>query len=136
VASNTVGDGRAVAAAVALARVGVGEWYVHGMLGAGVVRASPELGALLRSWNGFFGLAVERALASRVSAVAQYQLASPVLRGFHHRELDWPSSNLVLGLAGRWGGGWSWDASFQEDVPADTPAIVFTVSLRVSRAWH
>jgi len=136
VASNTVGDERADGALAALGRLGAGSWYVHGMLGAGLVRASPELVAVLRGWTAFAGVAVERSLTESLSGVAQIQFGSPLLEGFRHRELDWPSSNLVLGLAGRWGGAWSWDASFQEDVPADTPAIDFTASLRVSRTWR
>jgi hypothetical protein len=135
VAANVRGEERADAALVALGRLGAGAWYVHGLLSAAAVRASPELRTTVRDMSFSLGLAVERALGARVAAVAQYQVASPVLRGFDHRELDWPSSNLVLGLAGRWGGGWSWDASFQEDLPADTPAIDFTVGLRISRAW-
>lgn len=136
VATNTVGRERTDGAVVALGRVGAGNWYVHGMLGAGVVRASPELEGALRDWSAFAGVAVERALGERMAAVAQLQVAGPLLRGFDHRELDWPANNLVLGLAGRLGDAWSWDASFQEDVPADTPAIDFTASLRVSRTWR
>jgi hypothetical protein len=136
VAANRIGDERADAALVALGRLGAGAWYVHGMLGAGLVRVSPELEPIMRDWSLYFGVAAERSLGSSVAAVAQYQIASPLLRGFHHRELDWPASNLVLGLAGRWGEIWTWDASFQEDLPADTPAIDFTMSLRVSRRWR
>ncbi len=135
-ASNRIGDERADAALLALGRLGAGSWYVHGLLGAGIVRTSPELEPHFRDWSVSFGVAAERSLGSNVAAIAQYQIASPVLAGFDHRELDWPASNLVLGLAGRWGEGWTWDASFQEDVPADTPAIDFTVGLRVSRAWR
>lgn len=134
--SDGIGDERADVALVALARLGAGAWYVHGLLGAAVARPSPEFEPIFRHWGASFGVAAERSLGSNVAAIAQYQIASPVLRGFDHRELDWPASNLVLGLAGRWGEGWTWDASFQEDVPADTPAIDFTVSLRVSRAWR
>jgi hypothetical protein len=134
--ANRVAPERADGAVMALGRLGDGPWYFHAMVGAGLVRASPALDPVLRNASGFLGMAVERALSGSVSAVAQYQLATPVLSGFAHRELDWPSSNLVLGAAGRWGEGWSWDASFQEDVPADTPAIDFTLSLRVSRRWR
>jgi hypothetical protein len=136
VGTNAIGPERADGALVALLRAGGGPWYVHGMLGAGVVRASPGLEPVLRAASAFVGVALERSLARSVSGVAQLQLASPLLRGFDHRELDWPASNLVLGLAGRWGRDWRWDASFQEDVPADTPAIDFTASLRVSRTWR
>lgn len=134
--SNRVAPERADGAVVALGRLGSGPWYVHAMAGAGMVRASPQLDPVLRDVSTFLGLAVERALGQNVAALVQYQLASPVLRGFEHRELDWPASNLVLGLAGRWGEAWSWDASFQEDLPADTPAIDFTVGVRVSRRWR
>jgi hypothetical protein len=103
------------------------------MAGAVAVRAAPELDPVLRDMSTFFGLAVERSLGRNIGAVAQYQIASPMLRGFDHRELDAPSSNLVLGLAGSWGEAWSWDMSFQEDLPADTPAIDFTLGLRLSR---
>ena len=43
--------------------------------------------------------------------------------------------NLVFGATGRVGESWRWDASFQEDIPADTPAVDFTIGLRVSRSW-
>jgi hypothetical protein len=134
--ANRVAAERADAGLVALGRLGNGPWFLHAMVGAGLVRAPPELDAVLRDANGFLGIAVERTLGSSVSAVVQYQLATPMLMGFEHRELDWPSSNLVLGAAGRWGEDWSWDASFQEDLPADTPAIDFTLGLRVSRRWR
>ena len=134
--ANQVAPERADAAVVVLGRLGSGPWHLHGMLGAGMVRASPELDPVLREATGFFGFAVERALGGSLAAIVQYQLTSPVLTGFGHRELDWPASNLIFGLAGRWGEAWSWDASFQEDVPADTPAIDFTLALRVSRRWR
>lgn len=136
VGDNTVGRERADGALMALGRMGAGAWHLHGMVGAGAVRASPELEGVLRDWNAFVGLGVERPLGRRLSAVAQLQMTTPLLRGFGHRELDWPSNNLVFGLAGRFGDAWRWDASFQEDVPADTPAIDFTASLRVSRAFR
>jgi hypothetical protein len=134
--ANRVATDRADGVVVALGRLGDGPWYFHGLLGAGLVRAAPEIDPALRGASAFFGMAVERSLGQGVAAVAQYQLSTPVLDGFGHRELGWPSSNLVLGAAGRWGDDWTWDASFQEDVPADTPAIDFTLGLRVSRRWR
>lgn len=134
--SNRIAPERADAAVVALGRIGRGPWFLHGMTGAGWVRASPELDPVLRDVSGFGGFAVERSLGRSVAAILQYQLAWPMLEGFGHRELDWPSSNLVVGVAGRWGEAWRWDASFQEDLPADTPAIDFTLGLRVSRRWR
>jgi hypothetical protein len=119
-----------------LARLGVGAWYVHGMLGASISRASAELNDIVREGAAFFSVALERSFGSSVAGVAQYQIASPLLHGFAHRELDGVASNVILGLAGRWGDAWSWDVGFQEDLPADTPAVDFTLGVRVSRAWH
>ncbi len=134
--SNATGAERADAALVALGRLAAGSWYVHAMLGAGAVRVSPTLQPFVRRTSAYFGLAAERSLGDSWSAIAQYQIASPLLRGFDHRELDWPASNLILGLAGRWGEDWGWDVSFQEDLPADTPAIDFTVGFRITRTWQ
>jgi hypothetical protein len=134
--SNRVAPERADGSLVLLGRIGGGPWYLHTMAGVVAVRAAPALDPILHDANAYFGLSVERTLSRSLSAVVQYQLGSPALRGFDHRELDWPSSNLVLGVAGRWGEWWSWDASFQEDLPADTPAIDFTLGLRVSRRWR
>ena len=60
--------------------------------------------------------------------MVQYQVQSPVLESFDHRELERPPSNLVLGASGRVGSTWGWDVSFQEDLPADTPAMVVAKS--------
>ena len=80
-------------------------------------------------------IAAERSLGERVSAVVQYSLATPVVRGIGNPEVDWPSGNLVFGVTGRSGEKWRWDVSFQEDIPVDSPAIDFTLGLRVSRSW-
>ncbi|MDA1103665.1 MAG: DUF3187 family protein [Gemmatimonadetes bacterium] len=129
------GEARTDLAITALGRVGMGAWYGHAMVGGSTVRAAPELDAILRNGSVFAAIAVERSLGSWVAAVVQFQMQSAILTSFDHRELDRAPTNLVLGLAGRWGEAWRWDVSFQEDVPADTPAIDFTVGLRVSRRW-
>jgi hypothetical protein len=134
--SNRASARRADFSLVALGRAGMGAWYVHGMLGAATARTVPELAPIFRSGSGFLALALERSLGAGLAAVVQYQLSTPALHGFDHRELDWPASNLVVGLAGRFGEAWSWDASFQEDLPADTPAIDFTLGVRISRIWQ
>jgi len=134
--ANRVAPERADGALVAFGRFGGGPWYFHSMAGAVAVRASRELDPVMRDVSALFGVAVERSIHRSFAAIVQYQLATPVLRGFGHRELDWPSSNLIVGAAGRWGDSWSWNASFQEDLPADTPAIDFTLGLWVSRRWR
>jgi hypothetical protein len=132
---NVVADESMDVALTTLGRVGLSErWYLHGMLGVSTVRASPELAPILSGMSTFFTLAVERSFGG-VSAVVQYQVQSAVMDSFDHRELDSFASNLVLGASGRVGERWRWDASFQEDVPADTPAVDFTLGLRISRSW-
>lgn len=120
---------------MALARLGMGSWYAHGVLGASVSPGSDGLRPVLRGHSTFLTLAVERSLGPSVAAVAQLQIQSAALEGFEHRELDRAPTNLLLGLAGRVGNSWTWDASFQEDVPADTPAVDFTLALRVGRTF-
>jgi hypothetical protein len=132
--SNPAAGERVDFALALLGRAGRGPWFVHGMVGASTLRASEELEPILRDASTFLTLALERSFGS-FSAVAQYQVQSPVLRSFDHRELDRSPSNLVLGMSGALGERWRWDASFQEDLPSDTPAIDFTLGLRVSRSW-
>ena len=134
--STVIGGRSANAALMGLGRLGIGAWYLHAMLGVASGRAPPELKTVVRNASTYVAIAAERSLGSSVAAVVQYQLASPLLHGFEHRELDGLSSNVVFGLAGRLGEAWSWDASFQEDLPADTPAIDFTLGIRVSRSWQ
>lgn len=132
---NAVGEERTDFGVMALARIGLGAWYVHGMLGASTVRAAQLFGTVLNDSSLFFSFAVERSMGAHVSGLFQYQLSSPALRGFDDRELDWPLSNVIFGLAGRFGGGWTWDLSFQEDLPADAPAIDFTLGARLTYRW-
>jgi hypothetical protein len=133
--SNLAGDERGDVALMALGRLGMGAWYAHVMLGGATVRASPELAPILKDASAFFTLAFERSVGPRIAALVQFQTQSAILRSFDHRELDRAPTSLLFGLAGRWGDSWRWDASFQEDVPADTPAIDFTIGLRVSSTW-
>ncbi len=135
--TNPVGEERTDVALLALGRVGMGDaWHLHGMLGASTVRAAGVIGSVMVKPSAFFSFAVERALWSSVSGIFQYQLSTPALTGFDHRELDWPLSNVVFGVAGRFGEDWRWDVSFQEDLPADAPAIDFTLGVRLTRRWH
>jgi len=131
--SNRAARRRADVALMGLGRVAVGAWFLHGMLGAATARTAPELAPIARGASGFAALGVERTLTGSLAAVVQYQVSTPLLRGFDHRELDWPASNLVVGVAGSFGERWLWDVSFQEDLPADTPAIDFTLGVRITR---
>ena len=80
-------------------------------------------------------LGAEHSMGDNFSALIQYSAGTPVLRGFRNREVDQAAANLVFGLAGRVGSVSSWEASFQEDVPADTLAIDCTLGARLSLAW-
>jgi hypothetical protein len=129
------GPRRTDVALVALGRRSWTRWHVHGAVGGATVRAADAYDGLLRRASFFTDLAVERALAPWVSGVAQLSVASPRLQGFEDPELDgWPV-NLVFGLTGRVGDGWLVDVSFQEDVPANTPAVDFTLGIGVRRRW-
>lgn len=132
--TNRAATERADVALALLGRLGLGSWYAHGLLGTSTIRASEALDPVLHGSSVFLALAVERSFGP-ASAVVQYQIQSPVLDSFDHRELDRAASNLVFGASGAIGRRWRWDASFQEDLPADTPAIDFTLGLRVARTW-
>lgn len=133
---NVVGRERTDVGVMALGRLGVGAWYLHGMLGASTARAAPLIGTALRDNAIFFSFAIERSLGAGIAGLFQYQFTSPALQGFDDRELDWPLSNIIFGLAGQMGDSWSWDISFQEDMPADAPAIDFTLGARITHRWH
>ncbi len=119
-----------------LARLSGSNWHGHAMLGATTVRAvSRDARSAFRS-RAYHGMvAAERRIGDGLSALIQYQVSSPVLRSFEDRELDGVSANLAFGVVGQVGQRWRWDLSFQEDVPADTPAADFTLGLRLSRSW-
>ena len=133
---NPVGRERSDVGLMALGRLGVGAWYLHGMLGATTVRAASGIGPAVRDQAIFFSFAVERSLGSSLAGIFQYQVTSPALQGFDDRELDWPLSNIIFGLAGSWNDEWRWDVSFQEDLPADAPAIDFTLGVRITHRWR
>jgi hypothetical protein len=132
---NRVGAEAGDVAVMALARTPVGKWYMHAMVGVSSVRASPELRSVLRQANAFSMLGVERSLGASVAGLVQHTWTAPTMKGFDDREIDGPAGNLTLGLAGRWGDLWRWDVSFQEDLPADTPAADFTLGVSLSRLW-
>jgi hypothetical protein len=133
--SDQVGDERTDLAVLALFRASGRRWHLHGMAGGSTVRRSPGLEAVLRSSAWIVAAGLERTLLPWLSAVVQYSVATPRLRGVGDTDVDgWPT-NLVFGLAGTMGDGWSWDASFQEDLPANSPAVDFTLGVAVRRRW-
>lgn len=133
---NLAADEGADGAVAALGRLGVGErWHLHGMLGASYHRVDPVLEGVLNAGGWFATVGAERSLGSSLAALVQLGTQSPVLRGFGEREIDWPSTNIVLGLAGALGRSWRWQLFLQEDLPADTPAVDFTLGIGVRKVW-
>ena len=126
---------RADASMLALGRLQAGAWFGHIQAGATRLGASPSYDVFLNRTTWFTLLGVERPLGDRWSAIVQYQRTTSLLRGIDDTELDGTAANLVFGVAGRFGEAWLWEASFQEDLPADTPAVDFTLGIRVSRRW-
>jgi len=133
---NTIGKERTDFGVMALGRVAAGAWYFHGMVGANTVRAAGDIGPILRDESIFFSVAAERSFGESWAGIFQYHFSTPAMQGIHYRELDWPLSNVIFGLAGSLGERWGWNVSFQEDLPADAPAIDFTVGAQIAYRWR
>lgn len=134
-ASNRAGDEGTDLALLALGRIRLGSLHLHGMAGGSTVRAAGALEGLLRNGAWYLTVAAEQPLAPWVSALGQVSVASSKIRGFGNSELDGAHSSLVLGLGGRVGRAWQWEAGFQEDIPADTPSVDFTLGLGLRRTF-
>lgn len=134
-AENRAGDERTDAALLLLGRTRLGRLHLHGMAGGSTVRANGALEGLLRDSAWYLTVAAEHPLASWISALGQVSLATSKVRGFENSEVDGTHSSLLLGFGGRVGDGWQWEAGFQEDIPADTPSVDFTLGLGVRRAF-
>jgi hypothetical protein len=119
-----------------LGRLSKGGWHAHSVVGATTVRTTSVREANLLRGQAYHGMVgVERSMGEGWAALVQYHYGSPLFRSFEHRELDGPSMNLVVGVAGRGGAHWRWDVSFQEDLPPDTPAADFALGIRIARTW-
>lgn len=132
---NVAGRQRTDLGGMAIGRVSWDRWHLHGTLGGATVRAAPDYRGWLRSSAWFADLSLERNLAPWISGLVQYSVATPRLSGVDHPELDgWPG-NVVFGAAGRLGTSWRWDVSFQEDIPATSPSVDFTLGIGLRRTW-
>ena len=132
---DQTGGERTDLAVMALGSLPRGDWRFHGMVGSATARASPELDPILHRATVFGMLGAEHALSSRLMGIVQYMWSSPLLTGFGERKIDHWSGNLVFGVAGQIGELWQWQANLQEDIPAGTPALDFTLGLALSRRW-
>jgi hypothetical protein len=120
---------------MALGRASWTSWHLHAMLGGSTARVGPELAPVVRSSGWFFSAAVERSLAPWLSGVVEYVWSTPRVHGIGDPDLENPSGNLVFGATGSAGRSWLWDVSFQEDVPPDSPAVDFTLGVRLTRRF-
>ena len=50
------------------------------------------------------------------------------------RNMDSSPINFAVGGAGVLGG-WEWQVSFAEDLPANSPSVDFTLDVQVGRRW-
>jgi hypothetical protein len=66
--------------------------------------------------------------------VAQFLGGSRYASGFGFAELDHMPFNLALGARGRLAA-WTWQVSFTEDVPPNSPSVDFTLDLSLARVW-
>jgi hypothetical protein len=133
---NAIGDESTDFGLMLLGRAGAGAWYFHGMLGANTVRAASDIAPILRNKSIFFSVAAERSFGESWAGIFQYHFSTPSMQYIDYRELDWPLSNVIFGLAGRLGERWGWNVSFQEDLPADAPAIDFTIGAQIAYRWR
>ena len=74
----------------------MGAWYLHGMLGGSLYRASPPLDTILKGGGLFLTVAVERSLGSRLAAVVQ--LEAQLLERGVAIELTEPAAELLADL--------------------------------------
>ena len=134
-ATNDAGEERTDLAVLLAGRTRWGPTRLHATAGVSTLRARGSLEGILRTSSWYLTVGAEQRLAGWVSALGQLSLSSPRVRGFENSEIGGAPINLVLGFAGRLGEGWQWEASFQEDVPPDTPSVDFTLGVGLRRTF-
>jgi len=134
-ARNTVGRERADVSLMVLGRTAWGGFHLHGMAGGATVNRSPELRDVLRGYNGFAMVGVERPFSRHLSGVVEFTGSTPILKSLGDWDVDGMPTNLVFGLVGLDAGGWRWEVAMQEDLPPWGPSLDFTVQLGLSRTW-
>lgn len=117
------------------ARRSWGATHLH--LSMGVVRFDPPeiLAQIMRDGAWFGSVALERRVSPGLSLVGQFFGGSRYAAGFGIRELDNLPLNLSVGGRGRFGSDWTWQVSFTEDVPPNSPSVDFTLDVTLARVW-
>jgi len=117
------------------ARRSWGATHLHVSLG--VLRFNPPalLAQIMKDGGWFGSVAVERRVTPGFSLVGQFFGGSRYASGFGIRELDNLPLNLAIGARGRAGRNWTWQVSFTEDVPPNSPSVDFTLDLTLARVW-
>ena len=133
--SGPLDPGRVDGAATFLGRVSGEDLTFHFGIGATTLDAPAVLEPVTASAAAYASAAVEAGLHPSVAFVVQGTAGTPYVSGFDDGELDRFPSTLVLGFAGRSGDEWSWQVSFAEDFPPDSPSVDFTVDLQLGRTF-
>ncbi len=120
----------------ALGYLRAGNWFVHAQVGLATARHRPLLAARTHRWRPSFLIGAERPLTREISAVVQWAGEGAAFHGFGDSELDAAPRNLVFGLTGTWRRAWRWEVAFQEDLPAGTPAVDFTLGVGIRRTFR
>lgn len=134
-ATGPVDAGRANGALAVLGRYSADRVHVHAALGGTTLNAPEELSPIVSGAAAFFTVGLEGNLTRRLSLIGQYTGASRYVGGFEDGELDHMAAALAFGFRGVAGSDWTWEFSFAEDVPPDSPTVDFTVDLEVSRSF-
>ncbi|MDH5588633.1 MAG: DUF3187 family protein [Gemmatimonadota bacterium] len=129
------GTERADVAVAAMARREWRGWHGHGVVEGFSVRTLPELRDVLRGWGWLLAVALERPLGPGASGVIQFVASPPLTRPLGDPDMDHAVTDLVVGVVGRAGNGWRWEASLQEDVPPRGPSLDFQLQVGVTRVW-
>jgi hypothetical protein len=125
--------GRSDVAVELAARRSWGRRHLH--LAAGAVRldAPARLRPLMRPAAVLGTIGIEHTHSERLALLAQFTGSTAYTRATDFSDLTRPAVNFALGAQGRLGG-WQWQVSFAEDLPANSPAVDFTLDVQLARA--
>lgn len=111
-----------------------GSTHLHLSAGGVALNPTAELEPLVRRRAILGSVAVEQRLTPGFGVVAQFAGGSRYTRLAGFKEFDRPPVNFSVGAAGRLSR-WEWQVSFTEDLPANSPAVDFTLDVQISRRW-
>ena len=131
----TVGSERSDVGGMLLGNVAWRGVVLHAMGGGSTVRRGPDMRDVLRSWECFGMIGVERPFHEGLSGVIEATGSTQLLRDFHDHDVDGAPTNVVFGVVGVTDDGWRWEVGMQEDWPPRGPSLDFTIQLALARSW-